>query len=116
MCTVGAPVNTCLNEMVKPELGDHHQQILCPVHKVELIWHNAFITVELNTECENDSLNRYYYFKCANLKGRLFKWQAIFMGEKRFKYKQATGTHWVEHQVDALERKFKKSCNLSWFC
>ena len=61
----------------------------------------------LNTECENDSVNIYYFFKRANLKWRLFKRQAIFMGQKLFKYKRPTGTRWVEHQVDALESFIK---------
>ena len=54
--------------MVKEELGDHHQLILCPAHKLELAQHDNLKTVELNTECENDSVNLYYYFKQANLK------------------------------------------------
>ena len=61
----------------------------------------------LNTECENDSVNIYYFFKRANLKWRHFKRQAIFMGQKLFKHKPPTGTRWVEHQVDALESSIK---------
>ena len=87
-----------MHEMVKEELGDHHQLILCPAHKLELTWHDAFKTVQLNTECENDSANLHYYFKCANLKWQLFKRQPIFMGQKFFRYKWPTGTCWVEHQ------------------
>ena len=111
MCLDGAPVNVKMYvktyEMVKEELGDHHQLILCPAHILELAWHDAFKTVELNTKCENDIVNLYYYFKHVNLKLQLFKRQAIFMGQKLFRYKWPTGTHLVEHQVDALESKFK---------
>ena len=49
----------------------------------------------------------YYFFKRANLKWSLLKRQAIFMGQKLFKYKQPTATRWVEHQVDALESSIK---------
>ena len=107
MCTDGAPVNVRMHELVKEEFGDHHQLILCPAHKLELAIHDAFKTVPLNTECENDSVNIYYFFKRANLKWRLFKRQAIFMGQKLFKYKRPTGTRWVQHQVDALESSIK---------
>ena len=93
MCTDGAPVNVRMHELVKEELGDHHQLILCPAHKLELAIHDVFKTVPLNTECKNDSVNTYYFFKRTNLKWRLFKRQAIFMGQKLFKYKQPTGTH-----------------------
>ena len=51
MCSDCAPVNVHLHEMVKAELGDHHQLTLCPAHKLELTRHDAFKTVELNTEC-----------------------------------------------------------------
>ena len=107
MCTDGPPVNVRMHELVKEELGDHHQLILCPAHKFELAIHDAFKTVPLNTECENDNVNIYYFFKRANLKWRLFKRQAIFMGQKLFKFKRPTGTRWVEHQVDALESSIK---------
>ena len=106
MCTDGAPVNVRMHELVKEELGDHNQLILCPAHKLELAIHDAFKTVPLNTKCENDSVN-IYYFKHANLKWRLFKRQAIFMRQKLFKYKRPTGTRWVTHQVDALENSIK---------
>ena len=107
MCTDGAPVNVRMHRMIREELGDHHQLILCPAHKLELAIHDAFKTVPLNAECEKDSVNIYYYFKRANLKWRLFKRQAIFMEHKLFKYKRPTGTRWVEHQMDALESSFK---------
>ena len=83
MCTDGAPVNVKMHEMVKEELGDHHQLILFPA----LAWHDAFKTVELNTVCESNSVNLYYYFKHANLEWRLFKRKAIFMRQKLFRYK-----------------------------
>ena len=107
MRTDGVPVSVCMHELVKEELGNHHQLILCPAHKLELGIHDAFKTVPLNTKCENDSVNIYYFFKRANLKWRLFKRQAVFMGQKLFKYKQPTRTCWVRHQVDALESSIK---------
>ena len=107
MCTDGAPVNVKMHKMVKEELGDHHQLILFPARKLELAWHDAFKTVEVNTVCENNSVNLYYYFKHANLEWRLFKRQAIFMRQKLFRYKWPTGTHWVKHQVDTLKSEFK---------
>ena len=107
MRTDGAPLNVHMHELVKEKLGNHHQLILCLAHKLEPAIHDAFKTVPLNTECENDSVNIYYFFKRANLKWRLFKRQAIFMGQKLFKYKRPTGTRWVEHQVDALESSIK---------
>ena len=74
--------------MVKAGLVDHHQQILYPVLKPQLAWHDAFKTVELNARGENDSVNIYYYFKHANLKWKLFKRQGISMQEKHFEHKQ----------------------------
>ena len=65
MCTDGAPMNVRMHELVKEELGDNHQLILCRAHKLELAIHDAFKTVPLNTECENDSVNIYYFFKRA---------------------------------------------------
>ena len=88
MCPDGAPINVCMHGLLKDELGNHHQLILCPAHKLQLAMHDAFKTVPLNTECENDSVNIYYFFKHTNLKWRLFKRQAIFMGQKLFKYNQ----------------------------
>ena len=96
-----------MHGLVKDELGNHHQLILCPAHKLELIMHDAFKTVPLNTKCENDSVNIYHFFKRANLKWRLFKRQAIFMGQKLFKYKRPSGTRWVKHQVDVLDSSIK---------
>ena len=96
MCLDDAPVNVRMHGLVKDELGNHHQLILCPAHKLELAIHNAFKTVPLNTKCENDSVNIYYFFKRGNLKWRLFQRQAIFMGQKLFKYKRPSGTRWVE--------------------
>ena len=83
MCTDGAPVNVRMHELVKEEFGDHHQLILCPAHKLELAIHDAFKTVPLNAECENDSVNIYYFFKRANLKWRLLK-RSNFYGTKTF--------------------------------
>ena len=83
MCTDGAPMNVRMHELVKEELGDHHQLILCPAHKLELAIHDAFKTVPLNAECENDSVNIYYFFKRANLKWRLLK-RSNFYGTKTF--------------------------------
>ena len=107
MCTDGAPVNVHMHEVVKEELDDHHQLILCPPHKFELAINDALKTVPLNTECDNDSVNIYFFFKRANLKWRLFKRQVIFMGQNLFKYKRTNGTRWVQHQVDALESSIK---------
>ena len=101
------PQMSAQHGLVKDELGNHHQLRLCLAHKLELAMHDAFKTVPLNTECENDSVNIYYFFKCANLKWRLYKRQAIFMWQKLFKYIQPSGTHWVEHQVDALDSSIK---------
>ena len=91
MCTDGAPVNIHMHGLVKDELGNHHQLILFPAHKLELAMHDAFKTVPLNTKCENDSVNIYYFFKRANLKPRLFKRQAIFMGQNFSSIKDQVG-------------------------
>ena len=107
MFTDGAPINNHMHGLVKDELGSHHQLILCPAHKFELAMHDAFKTVPLNTECENGSVNIYYFFKRTHLKWRLFKRQAIFMGQKLFNYKRPSGTRWVKHQVDALDSSIK---------
>ena len=94
MCTDGAPVNVHIHglvKLVKDELGNHHQLILCPAHKLELIRHDAFKTVPLNTECENDSVNIYYFFKRTNLNKRQVDQVSC----------------WLEHQVDVLDSSIK---------
>ena len=107
LCTDGAPVNVKMHRLVKEEIGEHYQLILCPAHKIELAMHDAFKKLQINTDVEKDCINIYYFFKRANLKWRLFKRQSEFMNIPLVRYKRPTGTRWVEHQVDALDSTLK---------
>ena len=79
ICTDGAAVNVKMHRLIKEEMGEH-EFILCPPHKVELAINDAFKEVPIELEVNKDYVNIYYFFKRANLKWRLFKRQAKFLG------------------------------------
>ena len=97
----GASVNEALFKLEKEHLGEHLIKGWCANHKAELAIHDAFKVSELNSESEQLLNNIYYLFRKANLKWRLFKRQAEFQELRCLKYKRASGTRWVAHQVDS---------------
>ena len=71
----GATVKVKWHGLIKAEIGEHYQLILCPALKIELSMHDAFKEEPLNVESENAYVGIYYYFIRANLKWCLFKRQ-----------------------------------------
>ena len=84
-----------MHRLVKEEIGEHYQLILCPAHKIELAMHDAFKKLQINTDVEKDCINIYYFFKRANLKWCLFKRESEFMNIPLVRYKRPTGIRWV---------------------
>lgn len=103
LCTDGAAVNIAYYNLVKNDLGDHYTLVLCPAHKLELAIKDAFSISALNTTSQKDLSDTYYLFKKANLKWRLMKRQASFMGCTIQRYKRESGTRWVEHQASSIK-------------
>ena len=69
----GTNTNKPLYRLEKEEIGDHLILVLCVSHKLELAIHDAFKNSKLNDAAEEQLVVRYYIFKRANLKWRLFK-------------------------------------------
>ena len=108
MCADGVVVNIKYPWIIKEEIGEHYQLILCPAHKIELAMHDAFKNEPLNQDAEKDYVCVYCFFRRANVKWRLFKRQSLFMKFDWVIYKWATGTRWVEHQVNSRGRSRNK--------
>ena len=98
MCSDGAAVNKAAYNLIKPDMGEHYLLILCPAHKHELAIKDAFKISEFNNEVGKDLTDAFYFFKKATLRWRLIKRQAVFMDLPLQRYKQDSGTRWVEHQ------------------
>ena len=78
VCSIGAQVNITMYRVVKEQIGDHYNLVLCPNHKIQLAIHGAFHLSNLNPLSETNLANVYHLFHWANLWWRLFKWQAVF--------------------------------------
>ena len=85
-------------------------------HKFELALNDAFQISKLNENSENSYTDIYYFLKRSLLRWRLFKRQSIFMELPRRKYKQLSGTRWVEHRIEALDSHLINLPILIGFC
>ena len=90
--------------------------MLCPAHKLELAIKDVFTAIGLDSKCNDNHTSIYYLFNKANLNWRLMKRQGIFMHIPVTRYKRPSGTHWVEHQVAALNLHLKNLPIFIRFC
>ena len=90
--------------------------MFCLSHKFELALNDAFQISKLNENSENSYTDIYYFFKRSLLRWGLFKRQSIFMELPRRKYKQLSGTRWVEHRIEALDSHLINLPILIGFC
>ena len=116
MCSDGAAVNRAVYKQLVDELGPQYSSMFCLSHKFELALNDAFQISKLNENSENSYTDIYYFFKCSLLRWRLFKRQSIFMELPRRKYKQLSGTRWVEHRIEALDSHLINLPILIGFC
>ena len=62
VCSIGARVNIVMHRVVKEQVGDHYNLVLCPNHKIELAIHDAFHLSNLNPLSETNLANVYHLF------------------------------------------------------
>ena len=111
----GTNTNKALYQLEKETVGEHLVSILCISHKLEFAIHDAFKRSKLNSDAEEQLQTVYYLFRRANLKWCLFKKHANVLEIKYRRFKRPGGTHWVEHQVTALNTFFYNLHNLLSF-
>ena len=110
----GTNTNKALYQLEKETVGEHLVSILCISHKLELAVHDAFKRSKLNSDAEEQLQTVYYLFWRANLKWHLFKKHANVLEIKYRRFKRPGGTHWVEHQVTALNTFLYNLHNLNF--
>ena len=96
MFSDGAMVNRLVHNLFRDEFGEQYLCVLCPSHKSELSI-NVFGSFVLSNNTEKDYIEIYYCLKKSSLRWRLFKWQSLYMGLDKKRYKRLSGTRWVEH-------------------
>ena len=116
MCGDRAAVYCAVYNRLVDELGPQYLSMFCPSHKFELALNDAFQISKLNKNSEKSYTDTYIFFKHSPLRWRLFKRQSIFMELPRRKYKQLSGTRWVEHRTEALDSHLINLPILIGFC
>ena len=95
------------NESLKTSVGDHLTFAWCLLHKVQLALHYAFTDSQLETDTQKQLEYKFYVFKKATMKWRLFKRYATILEKTVYCYNRSESTRRVSHQVEALKVHFE---------